>query len=74
MPVPLGTQGQSRQFDRRLLEQLACPVCFGGLQIAASGTQIVCLGCRRAYPLIDGIPVLTPARAVSLDSGSDPAL
>jgi len=63
MPHPHGTQYQSRPFDEGLLDQFACPVCYGGLQVAPSGAQIVCLECRRAYPLIDGIPVLIPQRA-----------
>ncbi|WP_263356005.1 Trm112 family protein [Acidicapsa ligni] len=51
------------QFDAHILEQLACPVCFGVLRLdAASGVQ--CTGCGRVYPLMDGIPVLIPNRAV----------
>jgi uncharacterized protein YbaR (Trm112 family) len=55
---------QSRIFDARLLERLACPVCFGILRLAeASGGTIECMGCSRSYPLIDGIPVLIAERA-----------
>ena len=50
-------------FDTHLLQQLACPVCFGVLSLAPSGGEIVCAACRRAYPLIDGIPVLIAERA-----------
>jgi uncharacterized protein YbaR (Trm112 family) len=53
---------QSKALDSRVLEQLACPVCFGGLRLAADA--IVCAGCGRAYPLIDGIPVLIAERAI----------
>jgi uncharacterized protein YbaR (Trm112 family) len=60
MPAP---QAESRSFDPRLLEHLACPVCFEALQFAGSSESIACLGCRRSYPLIDGIPVLIPERA-----------
>jgi len=56
----------SGKFDTRLLEQLACPVCFGDLRLDASGERICCVGCGRAYPLIDGIPVLIADRAVAL--------
>jgi hypothetical protein len=63
MPVSHVSRAQYFKFDVSLLEQLACPVCFGRLELAASGSQIVCLECRRAYPLIDGIPVLIPERA-----------
>jgi uncharacterized protein YbaR (Trm112 family) len=54
---------QSRIFDARLLERLACPVCFGELRLEASGGAIACAGCLRSYPLIDGIPVLIAERA-----------
>jgi uncharacterized protein YbaR (Trm112 family) len=53
---------QPTPFDTRVLEQLACPVCFGGLRAAADA--VVCAGCGRAYPLIDGIPVLIAGRAI----------
>jgi uncharacterized protein YbaR (Trm112 family) len=55
---------QPYEFDARVLELLACPVCFGVLTLAASGTQIGCANCQRNYPLIDGIPVLIAERAV----------
>jgi uncharacterized protein YbaR (Trm112 family) len=51
------------EFDPRLLEQLACPACFGTLRLVSSIGQIVCVECRRTYPLIDGIPVLISERA-----------
>jgi uncharacterized protein YbaR (Trm112 family) len=51
-----------RAFDVRVLERLACPVCFGELRLDAAG--IACAGCLRVYPLIDGIPVLIAERAI----------
>jgi len=57
------TSSQSGKFDARMLERLACPVCFGELRL--SGEQICCTGCGRAYPLIDGIPVLIAERALA---------
>jgi len=51
-------------FDARILERLACPVCFGELRVRDSGDGIVCDGCGRVYPLVDGIPVLIAERAV----------
>jgi len=51
-----------------VLDQLACPVCFGKLQLAEDA--ITCLECGRGYPLIDGIPVLIAERATnSLSTG-----
>ncbi len=43
------------------LDQLACPVCFGHLLLAA--TQISCEVCCRRFPIIDGLPVLIGSRA-----------
>lgn len=50
-----------KAFDARVLERLACPVCFGELRLDAS--EIACAGCLRVYPLVDGIPVLIAERA-----------
>ena len=41
--------------------QLACPACFGELRTDA--TTIVCAGCGRQYPIVDGVPVLIVERA-----------
>lgn len=52
------------RFDSSVLEQLACPVCQGTLALA--GTRLICAACGRAYPIIDGIPVLIPGREENL--------
>ncbi len=39
---------------------LACPVCYAVLQFSLSA--VVCTGCGRDYPIVDGIPVLIPLR------------
>jgi uncharacterized protein YbaR (Trm112 family) len=49
------------QFDGKILEQLACPACKGDLRRASA--HMVCVACSRAYPIIDGIPVLIANRA-----------
>jgi hypothetical protein len=41
---------------------LACPVCLGTLRLQES--TVVCVGCGRIYPVVDGIPVLIADRAV----------
>jgi uncharacterized protein YbaR (Trm112 family) len=61
--------GQSfNKFDARVLEQLACPVCFGMLRLDTSDGQIHCVECVRVYPLVDGIPVLIGERALIAES------
>jgi len=54
MDIPL-------QFDEAVVSQLACPFCAGDLRLATS--HLVCISCQRAYPVIDGIPVLIADRA-----------
>lgn len=43
---------------------LACPACRGELR--AEANRLVCGACGRAYPVIDGIPVLIAERAETL--------
>lgn len=48
--------------DSWVLGQLACPACLGDLRMEEA--RLVCAGCGRAYPVVDGIPVLIAGRAV----------
>jgi len=41
--------------------QLACPACLDALRPEEG--RLVCTGCGRAYPVVDGIPVLIVERA-----------
>jgi uncharacterized protein YbaR (Trm112 family) len=45
-------------FDPSVLAELACPVCHGDLW--QDGKTLVCADCNRAYPIVDGIPILIP--------------
>jgi uncharacterized protein YbaR (Trm112 family) len=54
---------QPLRFDKSVLDQLACPVCLGGLVLV--GERLVCAECRRGYAIVDGIPVLIAERAVN---------
>jgi uncharacterized protein len=44
-----------------VLDQLACPACFGDLHL--DGPRLLCDGCGRIYPIVDGIPVLIVEQA-----------
>lgn len=44
--------------DHRLLEIVACPVCHGKLSYDKQNLELICKGCRLAYPVRDDIPVL----------------
>jgi hypothetical protein len=46
--------------DSWVLGQLACPACRGDLRVKAA--RLVCEGCARAFPVVDGIPVLIAGR------------
>ena len=42
--------------DKELLEVLACPACKGDVQL--KDNKIVCMKCKRRYPIKDGIPIM----------------
>ncbi|MCC6444441.1 MAG: Trm112 family protein [Armatimonadetes bacterium] len=42
--------------NERLMEILCCPACKESLE--EKEDRLVCRGCRRAYPIRDGIPVM----------------
>jgi hypothetical protein len=44
-----------------VLDQLACPACLADLHL--DGPRLICNGCGRIYPIIDGIPVLIAEQA-----------
>jgi len=43
-------------------ELLACPVCRGELRLDPNldADRLACAQCGRVYPVVDGIPMLTP--------------
>lgn len=57
---------------KKLLDVLVCPVpkCRKPLTLAADGSFLQCTGCRRTYPVRDGIPVLLIDQAKMPDSAS----
>lgn len=42
--------------DQELLDILACPICKSG--VALKDNEIVCVSCKRKYPIRDGIPIM----------------
>jgi hypothetical protein len=60
---------QSIPFDPALLAQLACPVCLRSLRL--EDASLVCSGCARSYPVVDGIPVLIAKRTEAESYSSD---
>jgi uncharacterized protein YbaR (Trm112 family) len=53
---------QKSFLDDAALAMLACPVCHAPLTKADDST-VLCAGCRRRYPVRDGLPVLLAAAA-----------
>src|SRR5260370_15029521 len=50
------TEAQLRASNQTLLKLLRCPVCKAVLSVRP--TELVCPPCRRAYPIVLGIPDL----------------
>lgn len=46
------------KLDPALLEILACPDCKSPLTADEVANELVCTGCKLAYPVRDDIPVL----------------
>ena len=55
--------------DPRLLEVLVCPVTRGPLTYDRKAGELVSKSARLAYPVRDGVPVMLPEEARSLDDG-----
>ena len=53
--------------DKKLLDILVCPVCKGKLVYQKSAQELVCKGCRLAYPVKDDIPVMLEQEARQLE-------
>jgi uncharacterized protein YbaR (Trm112 family) len=54
--------------DKKLLEILVCPVCKGSLVYRSVDEELICRGCRLAYPIRDDIPVMLEDEARHLSS------
>lgn len=48
--------------DKEMLEILACPVCKG--DVKEINDKIVCLECKRQYPIRDGVPIMLENEAM----------
>lgn len=54
--------------NKELLEILACPVCKS--EVKETGGKIVCLECKRRYPIREGIPIMLEDEAAVKDEKS----
>jgi len=46
-----------------LLAKLVCPACRHPLALASDQQSLKCAGCRRVYPIREGIPILLKEEA-----------
>jgi uncharacterized protein YbaR (Trm112 family) len=57
--------------DPKLLDILVCPLCKGPLLYRKAEKELVCKGCRLAYPIRDDIPVMLEDDARKLPPEED---
>lgn len=50
-------------FDVKLLEILACPLCKGKLQYDKAAQELICKFDKLAFPIKDGTPVMLEGEA-----------
>ncbi|HEX3916225.1 MAG TPA: Trm112 family protein [Caulobacteraceae bacterium] len=55
------------EIDPRLLEILVCPVTRGPLTYDRERAELVSPGAGLAYPIREGVPIMLPEEARSLD-------
>lgn len=54
--------------DPRLLEILVCPMTKGPLEYDRGANELISRSARLAYPVRDGIPIMLPEEARTLDA------
>lgn len=56
--APTARRLRNVNIEPSLLEILACPDCRSPLRADEAASELVCTGCKLAYPVRDDIPVL----------------
>ena len=54
--------------DPRLLEILVCPVTHGPLEYDREKGELISRSARLAYPVRDGVPIMLPEEARTLEA------
>ncbi len=57
-----------RKVDPKILEILVCPLTKGPLDYDAENQELISRQAGLAYPIHDGIPIMLPDEARSLDN------
>jgi uncharacterized protein YbaR (Trm112 family) len=62
----------SADVDPRLLEILVCPVTHGPLTYDRARSELISKSARLAFPIRDGVPIMLPEEARTLDGDEGP--
>jgi hypothetical protein len=62
------TGGGGERVDPKLLEILVCPLTKGPLRYDAAAQELISERARLAYPIRNGVPLMTAEAARSLDA------
>ncbi len=55
------------QIDSKMLEALICPMTHSSLSYDADAQELVSKSAKIAYPIRNGIPVMLPSEARTID-------
>ncbi len=72
MDPPDRQQESPERTDRKLLEILVCPLTKERLVYDAERQELVSRKARLAYPIRNGVPIMTAEAARSLDDSPSP--
>ena len=65
--APLSTDPLPASIDPRLLEVLVCPLTKAPLEYDRAANELISRKAGLAYPIRDGIPIMLPEEARTLD-------
>ena len=49
---------------REIFDILACPLCKSDLTYTKDKKNLVCVKCKRKYPIKEGVPILLPDKPI----------
>ncbi len=74
MPYEKGARAvDEAKVDPKLLEILVCPLTKTALRYDAAANELISEKAKLAYPIRDGIPIMLPEEARTLDEAPVPA-
>jgi uncharacterized protein YbaR (Trm112 family) len=67
MTMPTAAPRNSQLIDPKLLEILVCPLTKATLEYDAERQELISRPAKLAYPIRDGIPIMLPEEARSIE-------